>query len=88
MAWVTAGAGPQQTLSAFREAEAYDRPSLLIAYSHCIGQGSEIRSGLDQQYKAVASGQLQQTVRQRWPIYEEMATRSAGDFPAAARKDH
>jgi hypothetical protein len=30
----------------------------------------------------------QQTVRQRWQIYEEMTTRSAGDFPADARKDH
>ena len=30
----------------------------------------------------------QQTVQQRWQIYEEMATRSAGDFPADARKDH
>lgn len=29
-----------------------------------------------------------QTVRQRWQICEEMATRSAGDFPANARKDH
>jgi hypothetical protein len=29
-----------------------------------------------------------ETVRQRWQIYEEMATRSVGDFPAAARKDH
>jgi hypothetical protein len=30
----------------------------------------------------------QQTVRQRRQIYEEMATRSAGDFPADARKEH
>ena len=30
----------------------------------------------------------QQTVAQRWQIYEEMATRSAADFPADARKDH
>ncbi len=88
MAWVATGAGPQQTLSAFRGAEAYDRPSLLIAYSHCIGQGSEIRDGLDQQYRAVASGRWQQTVRQRWQIYEEMATRGAGDSLANARKDH
>ena len=143
VARVAMGADPQQTLSAFREAEAYDGPSLLIAYSHCIGQGIEMRKGLDQQYKAVASGhwplirydpmvraangnpflldsprprmQLsdyregelrfrslanrdpaeaerlgdlsQQLVRQRWQLYEEMATRSAGDFPADARKD-
>ena len=30
----------------------------------------------------------QQTVHQRWQIYEEMASRDAGDFPADARKDH
>ena len=30
----------------------------------------------------------QQTVRQRWQIYEQMATRRAGDFPANAREDH
>ena len=87
MAWVTTGAGPQQTLGALREAEAYDQPSLLIADSHRIGQGSEIRDGLDQQAKAVASGHWQQTVRQRWHIYEEMATRGAGDSLANARKD-
>ena len=40
--------------------EAYDGPSLLIAYSHCIGQGIDMRHGLDQQYKAVASG--------HWPL--------------------
>ena len=82
------GAGSEQTLRALREAEAYDQPPLLIAYSHCIGQGSELRDGLDQQYKAVASGHWQQTVRHCLQIYEEMATRSAGDSLANARKDH
>ena len=50
------GADPQQTLTAFREAEAYDGPSLIIAYSHCIAHGIEMKDGLDQQYRAVASG--------------------------------
>jgi pyruvate-ferredoxin/flavodoxin oxidoreductase len=144
VARVAMGADPQQTLTAFREAEAYDGPSIVIAYSHCIGQGIEMRHGLDQQYKAVASGHwplirydpmvraangnpflldsprprmqlsdyrkgelrfrslanrdpaeaerlgnlAQQTVQQRWQIYEEMASRGAADFPADARKDH
>ena len=50
------GADPQQTLTALREAEAYDGPSLVLAYSHCIAHGIEIRDGLNQQYRAVASG--------------------------------
>jgi pyruvate-ferredoxin/flavodoxin oxidoreductase len=67
VARVAIGADPQQTLTAFREAEAYDGPSLLIAYSHCIAHGIEMRSGLDQQYRAVASGY--------WPLirYDPMA---------------
>src|SRR5215207_10675397 len=54
------GADPQQALRGFREAEAYDEPSLVIAYSHCIAHGYEMRDGLDQQYRAVASG--------HWPL--------------------
>ena len=60
VARVAMGADPQQTLKAFREAEAYDGPSLIIAYSHCIAHGIDMRKGLDQQYKAVASG--------HWPL--------------------
>ncbi len=56
VARVAMGADPQQTLKAFREAEAYDGPSLIIAYSHCIAHGIDMRRGLDQQYKAVNSG--------------------------------
>jgi len=56
VARVAMGADPQQTLTAFREAEAYDGPSLIIAYSHCINHGIPMRDGLSQQYKAVASG--------------------------------
>ena len=43
VARVAMGADPQQTLSAFREAEAYDGPSLVIAYSHCIAHGIDMR---------------------------------------------
>ena len=47
VARVAMGADPQQTLTAFREAEAYDGPSLVIAYSHCIAHGYDMRDGLD-----------------------------------------
>jgi pyruvate-ferredoxin/flavodoxin oxidoreductase len=56
VARIAMGADPQQTLRALREAEAYDGPSLVIAYSHCIAHGIEMRDGMDQQYRAVASG--------------------------------
>jgi pyruvate-ferredoxin/flavodoxin oxidoreductase len=56
VAQVAMGANPQQTLQAFREAEAYDGPSLILAYSHCIAHGFDLRKGLSQQDKAVASG--------------------------------
>jgi len=74
VARVAMGSDPQQTLVAFREAEAYDGPSLVIAYSHCIAHGIEMRKGLDQQYRAVASGY--------WPLirYDPMA-RAAGGNP-------
>ena len=74
VARVAMGADPQQTLRSFREAEAYDGPSLVIAYSHCIAHGIEMRDGLDQQYRAVASGY--------WPLirYDPVA-RAAGGNP-------
>jgi pyruvate-ferredoxin/flavodoxin oxidoreductase len=142
VARVAMGADPQQTLRAFREAEAYDGPSLIIAYSHCIAHGIDMRQGLDQQYRAVSSGHwplirydpavraadsnpflldsprprmsladyrkgelrfrslaasdpaeadrllglAQQWADQRWRLYEEMATRSASEFPSDPRR--
>ena len=56
VAQVAMGANPQQTLLAFREAEAYDGPSLILAYSHCIAHGIDMEKGLHQQKLAVASG--------------------------------
>jgi pyruvate-ferredoxin/flavodoxin oxidoreductase len=56
VAQVAMGANPQQTLLAMREAEAYDGPSLILAYSHCIAHGIDMEKGLDQQARAVASG--------------------------------
>jgi pyruvate-ferredoxin/flavodoxin oxidoreductase len=142
VARIAMGADPQQTLRAFREAEAYDGPSLIIAYSHCIAHGIDMRKGLDQQYRAVASGHwplirydpvlraighnpflldsprpriplsdylyrelryrtltrtnpaeadrllrlAEEAVRQRWQVYEEMASRGAEHFPADGRR--
>jgi pyruvate-ferredoxin/flavodoxin oxidoreductase len=74
VARVAMGADPQQTLRAFREAEAYDGPSLIIAYSHCIAHGIEMRDGLGQQYRAVASGY--------WPLIRyDPVLRAAGANP-------
>ncbi|MGB5013222.1 MAG: 2-oxoacid:acceptor oxidoreductase family protein, partial [Pyrinomonadaceae bacterium] len=56
VAQIAMGANPQQTLLALREAEAYDGPSLILAYSHCIAHGIDMEKGLNQQKLAVASG--------------------------------
>jgi pyruvate-ferredoxin/flavodoxin oxidoreductase len=56
VARVAMGASDQQTLSAFLEADAYDGPSLIIAYSHCISHGIDMTKGLEQQKLAVQSG--------------------------------
>jgi pyruvate-ferredoxin/flavodoxin oxidoreductase len=61
VAKVAMGASDQQTLNAFIEADSYDGPSLVIAYSHCIQHGLDLRRGLEQQKLAVASG--------HWPLY-------------------
>jgi len=61
VAKIAMGASDQQTLTAFHEADAYDGPSLIIAYSHCIAHGIDMRKGLEQQRLAVQSG--------FWPLY-------------------
>jgi len=61
VARVAMGANDQQTLRAFIEAESYDGPSLIIAYSHCIAHGYDMAKGLEQQKLAVQSG--------HWPMY-------------------
>ncbi len=73
VARVAFGADPQQTLKAFREAEAYHGPSLIIAYSHCVAHGYDLRQGLDQQYRAVNSG--------HWPLvrYNPMVKEQGGN---------
>ncbi|HOE36752.1 MAG: pyruvate:ferredoxin (flavodoxin) oxidoreductase [Kiritimatiellia bacterium] len=57
VARVAFGANPPQAIKAFKEAEAHDGPSIIIAYSHCIAHGMrEMRDGLEQQKLAVNSG--------------------------------
>ncbi len=58
---VAMGANDAQVVKTFLEAEAYDGPSLIIAYAHCINHGINMRQGLAQQKLAVESG--------LWPLY-------------------
>ena len=74
VAQVAMGANPQQTLDAFREAEAYDGPSLILAYSQCIAHGIDMRFGMHQQQLAVACGY--------WPLLRyNPALRAVGRNP-------
>ena len=74
VAQVAMGANPQQTLLAFREAEAYRGPSLILAYSHCIAHGFDLRYGMKQQDLATASGY--------WPLFRfNPAMRAIGENP-------
>jgi pyruvate-ferredoxin/flavodoxin oxidoreductase len=74
VAQVAMGANPQQTLLAMREAEAYEGPSLILAYSHCIAHGIDMEKGLTQQKLAVTSGY--------WPLIRyNPALRKAGHNP-------
>jgi pyruvate-ferredoxin/flavodoxin oxidoreductase len=59
VAKVAMGANDQHTLRAFLEAEAYEGPSLIIAYSHCIAHGINMGKGMQNQKAAVDSGYWQ-----------------------------
>jgi pyruvate-ferredoxin/flavodoxin oxidoreductase len=56
VATVAMGYSDVQTVRAFIEAEAYDGPSIIIAYSHCIAHGIDMAKGLDHQTMAIESG--------------------------------
>jgi pyruvate-ferredoxin/flavodoxin oxidoreductase len=56
VATVALGANDAQTVRAFLEAESYDGPSIIIAYSHCIAHGIDMTRGMQQQKAAVNSG--------------------------------
>ena len=74
VAQVAMGANPQHTLLAFREAEAWPGPSLIIAYSHCIAHGFDLRHGMQQQDLATASGY--------WPLFRfNPAMHTIGERP-------
>jgi pyruvate-ferredoxin/flavodoxin oxidoreductase len=60
VARVAMGGNDAQTLRAFREAAAFDGPALIIAYSHCIAHGYDLRHGMEQQRAAVLTG--------HWPL--------------------
>jgi pyruvate-ferredoxin/flavodoxin oxidoreductase len=58
---ISMGANMAQTIKAFREAESYDGPSIIIAYSHCINHGIDMSKGLEQGKAVVTCG--------LWPLY-------------------
>lgn len=61
VARVALGANDAHCVRAFLEAEAYDGPSLILAYSHCIAHGINMRTGMETQKAAVECG--------HWPLY-------------------
>jgi pyruvate-ferredoxin/flavodoxin oxidoreductase len=89
VAKVAMGAGDMHTVKAFLEAEAYDGPSLIIAYSHCIAHGYDLSFGMEQQKAAVSSGY--------WPLMRynpELVAQGKNPFqldsrpPSSAFKDY
>jgi pyruvate-ferredoxin/flavodoxin oxidoreductase len=61
VAKVAMGSSDMQTVKAFLEAESWNGPSILIAYSHCIAHGYDMQFGCEQQKLAVQSG--------HWPLF-------------------
>lgn len=81
VARVAMGANPRQTLKAFIEAEAYEGPSLILAYSHCIAHGIDMINGLKQQKLAVDCG--------HWPLYRfnpDLAAKGQNPFCLDSKK--
>lgn len=74
VASVAMGAKDSQTLTAMLEAESYDGPSLIVAYSHCIAHGFNLNLGMEQQKLAVDSG--------FWPLYRFDPRKSNTTTPA------
>ena len=61
VARVAMGSNDTQTLRALLEAEAYNGPSVVIAYSHCIAHGIDMMKGMQNQKMAVDTGY--------WPLF-------------------
>jgi pyruvate-ferredoxin/flavodoxin oxidoreductase len=88
VARVAMGAGDMHTVKSFLEAEAFNGPSIIIAYSHCIAHGYDLAHGMDQQKLAVSTGY--------WPLFRfnpDLIAQGKNPFqldskaPAAALKD-
>jgi pyruvate-ferredoxin/flavodoxin oxidoreductase len=80
VAKIAMGAGDMHTVKAIMEAEAYDGPSLIIAYSHCIAHGYDLAHGMDQQKAAVNSGY--------WPLFRynpELSAQGKNPFQLDSR---
>lgn len=80
VARVAMGASDRQTVQAFLEAEAYDGPSMIVAYTPCIAHGYDLRYGLEQQDAAAKSGY--------WPLYRynpDRAVEGANPFSLDSR---
>jgi pyruvate-ferredoxin/flavodoxin oxidoreductase len=74
VAQIAMGSSDAHTVRALQEAEAFDGPSLIIAFSHCIAHGYELNEGLDHQKAAVNSGY--------WPLFRyNPAKASKGENP-------
>ncbi len=61
VAQIAMGSNPAQTVRAFREAESYPGPSLILAYSQCIAHGINMTTGMTHQKEIVQSG--------FWPLF-------------------
>jgi pyruvate-ferredoxin/flavodoxin oxidoreductase len=74
VAQIAMGADNAQTVKALAEADAYQGPSLVIAYSHCIAHGIEMKKGMEQHKLAVDTGY--------WPLYRyDPGHARAGEHP-------
>ncbi len=81
VARIAYGANDRHTIRAVLEAEAYDGPSLIIAYSSCIAHGYDLVYGLEQQEAAVKSG--------HWPLYRfnpDLANQGLNPFSLDSKK--
>ncbi len=74
VAQIAMGSDDTQTVKAFVEAEAFDGPSVIIAYSHCIAHGINMETGTENQKAAVNSG--------HWTLYRYHPDRPAQGQPA------
>ncbi|MEN6449836.1 MAG: pyruvate:ferredoxin (flavodoxin) oxidoreductase, partial [Thermoguttaceae bacterium] len=75
---ISLGANPMHAIRTIRAAESYRGPSIVIAFSHCIGWGIDMRQGMNIQKEAVACGY--------WPLYSFDPRDEAHPFQLASKK--